>query len=140
MSSGVDVHRRPTIWSYFSFAGPRRRISVSLPRSVTETVDDPYEKPDRHSRRRSGPANGLMNELKTGAMNGGQRTRYLKTGGVIAFILLVLYFITPSDSLSKAGGRLLRSFGEGSIIDNWHRKVFRRRERRGQYGVRWRGG
>jgi guanosine-diphosphatase len=105
MSSGVDVHRRPNIWSYFSFSGPRRRVSVSLPRSINDPlVDDPYEKPDRHSRRRSSTTNGLMNDLKHSTMNGGQRARYLKTGGIIAFIFLVLYFIAPSDSLTRAGG------------------------------------
>lgn len=34
-------------------------------------------------------------------MNQGQRLRYIKTGGIIAFILLVLYFIAPRDGLSK---------------------------------------
>ncbi|KAL5465770.1 hypothetical protein PMIN07_003908 [Paraphaeosphaeria minitans] len=120
MSSGVDVRRsRPGIWSYFSFSGPRRRISVSLPRSEPPTTarhglytaarddpystarDDPYEKPDRHARHRS----TSMNDFKTAAnMNGGQRARYLKTGGLIAFVLLVLYMIAPSDGLARAGG------------------------------------
>lgn len=114
MSSGIDVHRRPTIWSYFSFSGPRRRTSVSLPRTVITPQDDPFEKPDRHARRRSGPANGLMNDLKNGAMNGGQRARYLKTGGIIAFIVLVLYFIAPSDSLQRAGGTFSGATGQGN--------------------------
>lgn len=103
MSSGVDVRRsRPGIWSYFSFSGPRRRISVSLPRSEPPSAqDDPYEKPDRHSRHRA----TSMNDFKTAAtMNGGQRARYLKTGGFIAFVILVLYFIAPRDGLARAGG------------------------------------
>ncbi|OAG03113.1 uncharacterized protein CC84DRAFT_1097332 [Paraphaeosphaeria sporulosa] len=108
MSSGVDVRRsRPGIWSYFPFSGPRRRISVSLPRSEPPSTarDDPYEKPDRHARHRS----TSMNDFKTAAtMNGGQRARYLKTGGFIAFVLLVLYFIAPSDGLARA-----ESFSKG---------------------------
>ncbi|KAF2112968.1 guanosine-diphosphatase [Lophiotrema nucula] len=109
MSSGVDVRRRPGIWSYFSFnSGPRRRTSVSLPRSNTETLhDDPFEKPDRHTRRRSTGTIGFMD--KGSAMNQGRQARYLKTGGIIAFILLILYFIAPRDgisreSFSKGGG------------------------------------
>ncbi|KAF1943816.1 guanosine-diphosphatase [Clathrospora elynae] len=109
MSSGVEVlgsQRRPGIWSYFSFSGPRRRVSVSLPRSVDPNRDasDPYEKTDRHSRHRSTNSNAFMTDYKGGAvMNQGQRLRYLKTGGVIAFILLVLYLVAPRDGLTRTG-------------------------------------
>ncbi|KAH4212101.1 hypothetical protein HBI24_227120 [Parastagonospora nodorum] len=106
MSSGVEVpgsQRRPGIWSYFSFPGPRRRVSVTLPRNFDPNREaDPFEKPDRHSRDRSTNSNGFMGDYKgSNIMNQGQRLRYLKTGGVIAFILLVLYFIAPSDRLSR---------------------------------------
>ncbi|KAF2466162.1 uncharacterized protein BDR25DRAFT_238032 [Lindgomyces ingoldianus] len=108
MSSGVDVRRRPGIWSYFSFTGgPRRRTSVSLPRNANPN-NDPFEKADRHSRHRSTTSTSFMNDLKGAAMNQGQRTRYLKTGGIIAFILLVLYFIAPRDGISSG------SFSEGN--------------------------
>ncbi|KAF1957713.1 hypothetical protein CC80DRAFT_32570 [Byssothecium circinans] len=113
MSSGVDVRRRPGIWSYFSFTGPRRRTSVSLPRSNNDAApnlhdeDDPYEKPDRHAHRghRSIPSNSSM-DYKNGAMNGGQRARILKTGGIIAFIVLALWYIAPRDGLARAGGAI----------------------------------
>jgi hypothetical protein len=106
MSSGVEVsgsQRRPGIWSYFSFPGPRRRVSVTLPRDFDPNRDaDPFEKPDRHSRHRSTNSNGFMGDYKNSSiMNQGQRLRYLKTGGVIAFILLILYFVAPRDGLSK---------------------------------------
>jgi hypothetical protein len=108
MSSGVEVsgsQRRPGIWSYFSFPGPRRRVSVTLPRNFDpnrDAPDDPYEKPDRHSRHRSTNSNGFMGDYKgSSIMNQGQRLRYLKTGGVIAFILLILYFVAPRDGFSK---------------------------------------
>lgn len=110
MSSGVEVpgsQRRPGIWSYFSFSGPRRRVSVSLPRNFdpNQDNDDPYEK-HKHSRQRSANENGFMNDYKGGSiMNQGQRLRYLKTGSVIAFILLVLYFVAPRDGLSRPGGK-----------------------------------
>lgn len=104
MSSGVEVpssQRRPGIWSYFSFPGPRRRVSVSSPRDSDSDLDsdNPYEK---HKRAQSANENGFMTDFKGGAvMNQGQKVRYLKTGGVIAFILLVLYFIAPRESLSR---------------------------------------
>jgi guanosine-diphosphatase len=104
MSSGVDVsgsQRRPGIWSYFSFSGTRRRpLSVSLPRTFDPNRDaDPHEKPDRH---RSSNSNGFMGDYKGSTiMNQGQRLRYLKTGGVIAFVLLVLYFVAPRSGLSR---------------------------------------
>ncbi|KAF2190050.1 hypothetical protein K469DRAFT_722970 [Zopfia rhizophila CBS 207.26] len=106
MSSGVDVRRRPGILSYFSFnSGPRRRTSVSLPHNSSS--NDPFEKADRHSRHRSTNSASFMNDFKGAVMNQGQRTRYLKTGGIIAFILLILYFIAPRDGYSReplAGG------------------------------------
>ncbi|KAF2646146.1 guanosine-diphosphatase [Massarina eburnea CBS 473.64] len=107
MSSGVDVQRRPGIWSYFSFpGGPRRRTSVSLPRSINDANinDDPYEKPDRHSQRGHRPIPSVSSmDYKGNNMNGGQRARFLKTGGIIAFIVLLLWYIAPSDGLAKAG-------------------------------------
>jgi guanosine-diphosphatase len=111
MSSGVEVpgsQQRPGIWSYFAFSGPRRRVSVTLPRNFDPNRDtDPYEKPDRHSRHRSANSNGFMGDYKGGpTMNQGQRLRYLKTGGVVAFILLVLYFVAPRNGLSRGTLRL----------------------------------
>ena len=116
MSSGVEVsgsQRRPGIWSYFSFPGPRRRVSVTLPRNFDPNRDaDPFEKPDRHSRRRSTNPDGFMGDNKgSSIMNQGQRLRYIKTGGIIAFILLVLYFIAPRDGLSKGRQKCIHSQG-----------------------------
>jgi guanosine-diphosphatase len=115
MSSGIDVQRRPGIWSYFSFSGPRRRTSVSLPRNHNDPAptvnDDPYEKLDRHTHRhRSVPSNSLMTDFKGGAMNGGQRSRFLKTGGIIAFIILLLWYIAPRDGFARAGGMFYLSY------------------------------
>ncbi|KAF2202774.1 hypothetical protein GQ43DRAFT_368319 [Delitschia confertaspora ATCC 74209] len=102
MSSGVDVRRRPGIWSYFSFnSGPRRRTSVSLPNHSTHIPHDPYEKLDRHSRKPSSNSNTFMTDFK-GTMNQGQRMRYLKTGGIVAFIILVLFYLAPRDGLRSA--------------------------------------
>jgi guanosine-diphosphatase len=113
MSSGIEVpgsQRRPGIWSYFGFSGPRHRVSLSLPRNVDPNRDpDPYEKPDRHSRHRSTNSNGFMGDYKGGAnMNQGQRLRYLRTGGVIAFILLIVYFVAPRSGLSRGTLQLIQ--------------------------------
>ncbi|KAF2011337.1 guanosine-diphosphatase [Aaosphaeria arxii CBS 175.79] len=117
MSSGVDVRRRPGIWSYFSFnSGPRRRTSVSLPRvNTNNSDDDPFEKPDRHRRTNSA---GFMTDYKGGVMNQGQRMRYLKTGGIIAFVLLILYFVAPHDAIARVpspgGGGKGQTAAEGA--------------------------
>ncbi len=109
MSSGIEVHgsqRRPGIWSYFSFSGTRRRVSISHQDDPNrdDGNDDPYEKHARHARNRSANENGFMTDFKGNPrMNQGQRLRYIKTGGVIAFILLVLYFVAPRDALSRGG-------------------------------------
>ncbi|KAJ9637797.1 Guanosine-diphosphatase [Coniosporium tulheliwenetii] len=100
MSSSVDVSRRPNLWSYFSFtsnSSPRRRTSVSLPAHTK--ASDPFEKPDRHTHSCTdsiGPS-GLMKDIQTVWMNQGQRARYLKTGGIIAFLILVIFYLAPGD-------------------------------------------
>jgi guanosine-diphosphatase len=89
-----------------SSAFPRRR---SLPRNFDPNRDasDPHEKADRHSRHPSSYSDAFMNEAKGSAvMNQGQRLRYLKTGGIIAFVLLVLYFVAPRNGISRPGGML----------------------------------
>lgn len=43
-----------------------------------------------------------MNDIKASGMNQGQRTRYLKAGGLIAFICLVFFFIAPRERLGGA--------------------------------------
>jgi guanosine-diphosphatase len=106
MSSGVEVsgsQRRSGILSYFGFSGPRRRVSVTLPRNFDPSRDpDPFEKPDRHSRHRSANSNGLMGDYKGSAiMNQGQRLKYLKFGGLFMFLMVVFYFLAPRGGISK---------------------------------------
>src|SRR6186713_14593 len=101
MSSGVDVQRRPNIWSYLSFSGTRRRTSISLPHSSadTDSIDDRYEKPDRHSHARRRSATSMSNQ--GGGMNQGQRVRYLKVAGILAVIIFALYYLVPQDRISQ---------------------------------------
>jgi guanosine-diphosphatase len=102
MSSGVDVQRRPGIWSYFSFNSTHRRRASSLTAGSLPTrnsAKDPFEKPDRHAAKPSnGSYAGLMHDVKTASMNQGQRTRYLKAGGLIALVLMIFWFWSPGKT------------------------------------------
>jgi len=97
MSSGIDVRRRPDIWSYFSFSSPprRRTSSVSLPKPY-HSSSDPFEKPDRHTSG-SPTSSGLMNDARRAWMNQGQRARYLKAGGLIALVVLIFFFLASGE-------------------------------------------
>ncbi len=99
MSTAVDARRRPSLWSYISFSSSPRRRSISLPKPNQSPHDhDPHEKEDRH--RNNGRANqptGVVDNLKEAWMTPSSRSRYLKTGGIIAFIVLLFYFFAPRD-------------------------------------------
>ncbi|KAI9742113.1 MAG: Guanosine-diphosphatase [Cirrosporium novae-zelandiae] len=88
MSTAIDARRRPNLWSYISFSSPRRR-SVSLP---TRNANDPFEKADRHHNNSAGPY-----PPRSFSMTQGQKSRYIKTGAVVAFVLFLLFLIAPSD-------------------------------------------
>lgn len=130
MSSGIEVpgSQNRSYWSYFSFGGYRRRVSASLPRNFdpNRSHDDPYEKPDRHSRHRKADSNAPMGDYKGSAiMNQGQRLRYLKTGGIIAFILLILYFVAPRDALPRGslstGGNKAAGDAKAQCTKSYHK-------------------
>lgn len=95
MSTAVDSRRRTSLWSYISFNSSPRRRSVSLP-------NDPFEKANRHQRT-NGHANGstgVVDNIKGALMTQSQRSRYLKTGAILAFILLLLFFLAPGERAS----------------------------------------
>jgi len=48
-----------------------------------------------------------MNDIKVAGMNQGQRMRYLKAGGIIAFICLIFFFLAPKERLG--GGMQITS-------------------------------
>ena len=103
MSKAVNIRRRPSLWSYFSFSStPERRQSVSLP--TRSGSDDPYEKPDRHNTETSHGTTGFSKQLKIAFMTQSQRSRYLKAGGIIAFIFLVLFFLAPDTNVQNYVG------------------------------------
>lgn len=96
MSTAFDARRRPSLWSYLSFSSKPRRRSISLPKQETTSPDGKENTSPRGSWGRPGNLEGY----KEASMTGGQRARLLKTGGVIAFVVLLLYLFTSRDGAS----------------------------------------
>jgi len=71
---------------------------VSLPE---RKYTDPFEKPDRHADSRAdGSSSSFMNDFKGASayMNQGQRSRYLKAGGILAFVFFIFFVLAPGRS------------------------------------------
>ncbi|KAK4219287.1 nucleoside phosphatase GDA1/CD39 [Rhypophila decipiens] len=77
-----------------------RRTSVSLP--TKQIARDPFEKPDRYDGDHREP--GLIARMQSAWVSQSQRARYIKTGGIIFFIFLVLYYLSPSGVDVYRGG------------------------------------
>lgn len=100
-------------------AKPRRRSSAAK-RERTATISDPYEKADRHTtsglhKPISEEATPMQEKLRAAWMNQGQRARYIKTGCLIAFALLCLYYITGGGSSATATASSWRGSGAPSV-------------------------
>jgi hypothetical protein len=99
MSSSVDVQQPSGIWSYFSSNSTstttrnRRTSSVSLPKHASIANGTPFE--GRHATSNGQP--DFVHAAKAAWMNQGQRARYLKAGGLIAFVLLIFWFLAPGE-------------------------------------------
>lgn len=109
MSTGIDARRRPDIWSYISFgssSAPRRRSS-SLPTRSALNLNirdhDPYEKPERWNARVPSENTSILETLQANWMAQTQRSRFLKTGGIVAVIIFVIYLLSPGQT-PQAGG------------------------------------
>ncbi|KAI9827814.1 MAG: Guanosine-diphosphatase [Thelocarpon impressellum] len=72
----------------FRSLSPRRQ-STSLP--TQSSLHDPHEKADRH-------ADGAGNGGASLNMTQGQRSRYLKLGGLIAFIIILFFYLSPNGN------------------------------------------
>jgi len=96
MSTALDDHRRPGLLSYFSFGSTAHRRTISSPdqQGLDPLGKDATPQKDRWSRVRAGTLEGYREP----SMTGGQRSRYLKTGGVTALILLFLYVFGSRNS------------------------------------------
>lgn len=82
-----------------------RRTSVSLP--TRNIAHDPHEKPARYDTS-AGSAVGKLEKLRVKAkdawMTQSQRSRYLKTGGLLLFIVFLFYYLSPSGTDVYNGG------------------------------------
>ena len=88
------ARQRPNLWSYLSFNGPRRRSS-SLPKPnkyVQEDNDDPLR------RNIWGNGSDRVDSYRQVSMTGGQRSRWLKLGGLFAFVLLLMYMLNSRNA------------------------------------------
>ena len=105
MSTGFDARRRPSLWSYISFSSYPRKRSISLPKPNNNYGSDRYEKSNRY--RDNGwtsPTSDTVENIKESWMTGGQRSRYLKFGGVVALIVFLLYLFTPNNAADEVKG------------------------------------
>lgn len=74
-----------------------RRTSVSLP--TRNVAHDPHEKAARYSTKGAkNSAAGTLEKVKTAWMTQSQRSRYLKTGGILLFVLFLFYYLSPGGT------------------------------------------
>ncbi|KUJ22071.1 guanosine-diphosphatase-like protein [Mollisia scopiformis] len=74
-----------------------RRTSVSLP--TRNVAHDPHEKPARYSSKgASQSAASTLEKIKTAWMTQSQRSRYLKTGGILLFVVFLFYYLSPKGT------------------------------------------
>ncbi len=110
MSSGITSTGNPSAWSYVNFTKPRRRSSVQLP-----SRNDPYEKPDRHtSSGKTHQFESMQEKAQAAWMNQSQRSRYVKTGCLLAFLILVIYYISPAHYVGSGQNR----FSAGDVASD----------------------
>lgn len=94
MSTGVDTCHRPSLWSYLSFGSPTHRRSSSVPmRHESEQQEKENTPPKNWGRGRSDTLEGY----REASMTGGQRSRFLKTGGIIAVVCFLFYLFSSRN-------------------------------------------
>ena len=94
MSTAADGRRRPNLWSYISFGQNPRRRSISLP---TRSLNDPWEKADRHSNNHDDRDRGFFENLSDAWMNQSSRGRYVKVGGLIGILVFLFILFSPAE-------------------------------------------
>ncbi|RMY00687.1 hypothetical protein D0867_11655 [Hortaea werneckii] len=116
-------------WSFLTNSPPpakiRRRSSAST-REHTADISDPHEKPDRHStsgtnRATAGDEDGwvpMQEKLQAAWMNQSQRARWIKTGCLVAFALLCLYYITGGSSTASSAASSWTPSGGAASVPN----------------------
>lgn len=92
-----------------------RRSSVSLPTRIV--AHDPHEKAARYSTRgANSSAIGTLEKRKTAGMTQSQRSRFLKTGGVLLFVIFLFYYLSPNGTDVYTGGTDYSNCGETPLI------------------------
>ncbi|KAI9846986.1 MAG: Guanosine-diphosphatase [Sclerophora amabilis] len=111
MSNEPYVRRRPGIWSYFSFGSASERRHRPRNSSIG---DDAYQNALRNgdANGSSSTVNGSADSMKVAGawMTHSQRSRYLKAGGVVAFVLFLLYCFSPENGgvpSLRGGGQIV---------------------------------
>ncbi|ELR05624.1 Guanosine-diphosphatase [Pseudogymnoascus destructans] len=89
-----------------------RRISVSLP--TRNSQRDPHEKLARYG---TPPGASTLktkiDSVKTAWMTQSQRSRYLKTGGILLFIVFLFYYLAPKGVHVGSGSNAVSSSSNG---------------------------
>lgn len=107
MSTAIDARHRPSLWSYLSFGSPpHRRSGLSPMRHHSDQQEKENTPPKNWGRGRADTLEGY----REASMTGGQRSRFLKTGGIIAFIILLFYIFSSRDGAAGVKG-LVRHTG-----------------------------
>lgn len=75
-----------------------RRTSVSLPRN--SGAHDIHEKPGRYNSKKASKKDntGILANIQTAWMTQSQRSRYVKTGGILLFIIFLFYYLAPKGT------------------------------------------
>ena len=116
MSTSVSSNQKNGIWSSIPFVGSPRRRSIPLPYNhangdkKSNAAWDPFEKTDRHTSSGASQSNHrILEKVQNAWMTQSQRARWLKTGGIVAFVLFVFYYISglSSTSTRPIGGTYL---------------------------------
>ncbi|OQO14190.1 putative guanosine-diphosphatase [Cryoendolithus antarcticus] len=121
MSANPAAAPRSSIWSYLSFSSPqhsqprRRSSSTVLPKRERTTLDSGRTYKDKALEDSLSTTGSMSEKISAAYMNQGQRSRYLKTGGIVAFVLLVLYCLVPSSQTPGSG---LVSVGKGDVASD----------------------
>lgn len=100
-----------SLWSYVPFSSgqtshPRRRSSLPKHHHSSASSSapwDPFEKSGRHI---GGQSTSTLDNVKAAWMTQTRQARYLKAGGILAFIVLLYWFLTSPTSVGGiSGGR-----------------------------------
>ncbi|EXJ65904.1 guanosine-diphosphatase [Cladophialophora psammophila CBS 110553] len=98
MSSFSKSLDRAGIWSYVPFSSSPRRRSVSsgLPRAAAAPWD-PFEKTDRQTSGTGASQLSILESVQNAWMTQSRQARFLKTGGVLALIVLLYWFLSGGN-------------------------------------------